>query len=388
MSNQSGNTNPSNTNLFGAAKFGGEFVKRKWFKLKDGESTFRILPPMGDLAAEGRWSVFYNIHYGYKNSKGEMRTFQSPLVKNRKTKMIEVPDPALDRINQLKAELEKAKAEGNKELADKLLKLVGGSKSRFNLDSNHYLNVIDEQGNIGILKIRHRAMLALQATIKGLRDKQIEPLSPENGRFFTFRRSGNALETVYQVEVKKKQLHVEGLGTVEQDIVHSITDDIAARCLTRNKDGSFLYKEAARLDSLFKKPTAEEVARIVKEGEKAVDEILDKKNEATAAAQATGQTYQETDADIEDEYGTTGTPAAQTQASAPASAPTTPATQATAAPAPAAATPPAAQAATSQVAQTMAAPQAPKVTPLSDTKTSAQSIAQQSDEEFLKSMGL
>src|SRR5271165_6262676 len=109
--------------VFGKAKFGGN--KRNYWKLKDGNAIFRILPPMGDLMEDGRWSVYYKIHYGYKNSAGKMRTFESPEVMNRKTKMIEVRDAALDRINSLKAELEAAKAAKNEELVKRLTALVG-----------------------------------------------------------------------------------------------------------------------------------------------------------------------------------------------------------------------------------------------------------------------
>ena len=64
----------------GQAKYGGEYVKKNNYKLKDGEQVYRILPPMGELAEQGRWSVFYNVHFGYKNSEGKLRPFQSPEV--------------------------------------------------------------------------------------------------------------------------------------------------------------------------------------------------------------------------------------------------------------------------------------------------------------------
>ena len=317
--------------LFGKAKFGGN--KLNWFKLKDGEGIYRILPPMGDLQDDGRWSVYYAIHYGYKNSDGKMRTFQSPFLQNRKTKMVEVPDAALERIQQLLAKLDDAKKAGNTELAKQLMEYVGGKKSRFNLDKNHYMNVVDLQGNIGVLKIRHKAKLALDAQIKKLRDSGVEPLDPETGRFFTFSRSGTAMDTVYQVSVYKKKLTIEGVGEVEQDFAHTITDEIANRCLSRKADGSYTYKEAARLDTLFKKPTAEEVARIVNEGEKAVDEIFDTQSEVA---------YTTDDSGPEDDAPEAAAPVAAPVAAAPVAAP----------------------------------------------KTTAQAVTEQSNEDFLKSLGL
>lgn len=281
---------------FGSAKYGGEYKKRQYRKLKDGDSVFRILPPVGDLAAKGIWSVFYNVHYGYKNSKGQMRCFQSPQVKNRTNNMIEVADSALDRIKALKSQMEAAKASGNKDLFKKLDELVG-IKGQFNMDNNHHLNAIDDQGNVVILKLRHRAKLALDATIKRLREGGVDPLSLENGRFFIFRRTGSGLDTSFQVEVKKRKILVDGIGEVEQDEVHKI-DPATAETLA---------KEVASLDSLYKRPTADEVTRIVKEGVSAVDEIFDTK--ASAATTTDASYSDDTGHDDEDVTPQTAAPA-------------------------------------------------------------------------------
>lgn len=256
----------------GKAKYG--FTQKKFFKLKDGENTFRILPPIGDLADEGRWSVYCAVHYGYKNSKGKLRVFQSPEVVNRKTKMVEVPDAASDRIKKLKLELDKAKESGNKAMVEKLLKLVGPNKPLYNLDKNHYMNAIDTQGNIGVLKLRYKAKLSLDAQIKKLREKGIDPLSVDNGRFFVFTRSGTGLDTTFQVEIAQETLAIPNVGEVKRDIVHKLSDELIAR----------LDSEAAELHKLFKAPTSEEVDKIVKMSDlmtgvsPAIDELFDTKS--------------------------------------------------------------------------------------------------------------
>lgn len=356
--------------IFGKPKYGGNFVKRKWWKLKDGDSTFRILPPIGE---DGIWSKFYNVHYGYKNTKGEMRVFQSSLVKNRKTKMIESPDAALERIEKMKAQYEEARKSGNKALFDQLDKFVG-QKGMYNLDNNHYVNAMDEQGNIGILKLRHRAMLALQATIKRLRDDNIDPLSAENGRYFVFSRSGMGLDTTFQVTVKKKKLRVEGVGEVEQDWTHVIDAETANRC-AEFKDGKVLYKEAANLSELFKRPSSEEVARIVKEADvltgksPAIDALFDTKKDDTAATD---------DSEEEGEIQSTGTTTASLHSSqtAQAAAPVT-ATTAQATPEP---TPAPAQTAPATAPKTETLASAPK--------TTGQAVSDMSVEDFLKDLGV
>lgn len=355
---------------FGKAKFGGN--SRNWYKLKDGvNGPYRIIGPIGDLADDGKWSVYYKIHYGYKNSEGKMRTFESPEVRNHKTKMIDVKDAALQRINDLKTKLDQAQKAGNAELVEQLLKLVGGRKSRFNLDANHYLNVFDLQGNIGILKIRHRAYLALKAKIDELRSQGVEPLDPTTGRYFTFLRSGNGNETIYQVGVYKQKLQIEGVGEVEKDIVHNLLSD-KNRIFTRNEDGSFNYKEAARLDRLFKKPTAAEVERIVNEGERAVDEIFDTK----------AGVEQVEDVGMEDDEAPTPVATATPVVAAPVvtAVPVTFTTEQLAPKPPVTAT------------VTQAAPEAPKatpkVTPVAAPTTTAQAVSSMSDEEFLSKLGL
>lgn len=352
------------SDIFGQSNYGGNYTKKNFWKLKDGESVYRILPALGELAKEGRWSVFWKVHYGYKNSAGKLRVFESPLVKNNKSKMIEVPDAALERIEKLKAQFEEAKKTGNKELIAKLDKLVG-QKGQFNLDSNHYLNVIDKAGNIGILKIRHRAKVALDATIKKLRDKGVDPLSPDNGRFFVFSRSGMGLDTTFQVEVLKEKVHVEGHGELERDLVHKLTTEIANRCGSWQANGTFRYGEAANLLTLYKKPTSEQVARIVKEGAKAVDEILDTRANDNAGNDDVS------DEEAEDASQAQSAPVAATTPNSSPVAATQPAPvqQVFQAPAPAVTT-----------TQTFA--EAPKAT------VSAPAVAEQSDEDFLKSLGL
>lgn len=328
----------------GKASYG--YVKKNYYKLKDGESVFRILPPLGDLAEEGKWSFFWNVHYGYKNTKGQLRAFQSPLVKNRKSKMIEVADPALDRINALKAEFEKAKLAKNGPLIEKLDKLVG-QKGQYNLDNNHYLNVVDQQGNIGVLKIRHRAKLALDATIKRLREQGVDPLSVDNGRFFVFRRSGMGLDTSFQVDVLTQKRNIPGVGDVLQEVIHTVDAALIGR----------LSKEAAQLDKLFKRPSSEEVARIVREGATAVDEILDSET-ATASAE---ESFDDTG-----DYEEPASGATQAAASAPA-------VQAVPAPAP---------------VQTVQVAPVQTPAPVTQPKTTAQAVNEQSDADFLKSLGL
>jgi hypothetical protein len=349
----------------------GGYSKKKTFKIKDGDNVYRILPSLGfnGKAPDGRPFKFWNVHFGYKTPEGKIRVFQSPEVKNRDTKMVEKNDPAKERIEKFKAALEAAKTAKNKAQIDLLAPLVSGQKPMYNMDNNHHCNAINEQGEIGVLKIRHKCKLALDAVIKSLRAKGIEPLGADNGRFFVINRTGTALETTFTVTVKKKLMNIEGVGEVEQDIVHKLTPDIIAR----------LEAEAADLDSLFLRPTSEEVARIVAESDVAtgkspnIEEILKGKS-----AEQTGE---EQEPEGEEPPMPTLSNATPTVVANPLGAPlssavTTPLAQ----PAQSLSQAPPAQPAPTQAApavsvQAMAAPKA------------AAPVSEMSDEEFLKSLG-
>lgn len=237
----------------GKARFGSQGgQQRKYFKLKDGEQAYRILPPLGELADQGRWSVFHSVHYGYKSSDGKQKPFLTCEVKNRKNGMIEVADAAKDRITTLKAKLEEAKKNNNKAIVDRLEPLVG-QQGMYNLDNNHYMNVIDAQGNIGILKIRHKAKLALEAEIKSLNADGVDPLGVEDGRYFVFTRSGMGRDTTFGVKVLKEKIKVEGVGNVERDVVHKLDENLISRLST----------EAGELNKIFKSLTSEEIKQVV-----------------------------------------------------------------------------------------------------------------------------
>lgn len=264
----------------GEAKFGS---KKQYFKVKDGSQTFRILPPMGDLADEGVWSKYYRINYGYVNADNKSRPFESSLVKNNKSKMVEVPDAAVERFDKLKASYETAHKAGDQKTKDALLPLVGGPKSRYNVDSNHYMNAIDLQGNIGILKLRHKCKQQLDIAIRELRDKGVNPLSVDNGRFFVFTRTGTRNETAFTVKVYQQTMNIEGVGEVNRDVVHKLDEAVINR----------LESEAGELNKLFKKPSAAQIAQIVKESDiktgvsPNIDSILGfSKDEATGDAEA------------------------------------------------------------------------------------------------------
>ena len=169
-------------------------AKKNYFSIKKGTQVFRILPPLGDLADRGIWNRYYAIHFGYRTTEGYLRPFVSPEVVNRKTKMVEVRDAAKDHINTLlktKASLVEsltANPEDTKAKArlDKIEQLL----SSFNLEKRYYVNAMDQNGNIGLLKLKTREKNALDAAREQIKAEEgIDPIAVA-GAFLTFTKHG------------------------------------------------------------------------------------------------------------------------------------------------------------------------------------------------------
>ena len=237
---------------------------KKVFKIKDGDNVYRILPPLGKLADAGRFSQYYRIEWGYKGTNGRMRPFQDCRKVNYQNKMVEVESAAY-LFRQEIAEKKKAVIADFKtgKATQQQVKDVNELSMQYNLDSKHYINAVSLNGEIGLLKIGHRAKLALDAEIQKLRDKGVDPTSVDNGRFFNFFRSGTGLDTTYQITTYKEQVEVNG-DLYEKEVPHVMDSAFLSR----------LETEAYELSNMYPAPTSEEVERIVKEGPTAVDEIL------------------------------------------------------------------------------------------------------------------
>lgn len=247
---------------FGTPNYGGkkEFKKKNDWSLEQGDQTYRIIPPRGNLKESGHWSKYYSVIWGFKNSQGKLRPFVSPFERNE-DKSTKVPCAASDMINNLKARLEKAKGEGDQQAISSLTSLCAYDNATkkpgvYSIDSNHHLNVVDLNGNVGKLKIRHKVKQKLDIEIDKLRAAGIDPLSPEDGRFFTFSKSGKGFDTDVKISVYKQKVQamVDGeMVEVEKAFSHKIDTALA------NK----IKEDAFDLEKLFTFVTSEECKAIV-----------------------------------------------------------------------------------------------------------------------------
>lgn len=332
-----------------------EFAKKNYFSQKDGDVVYRIIPALTQFTSNPRdWARYHSIVFGYKTAEGKVRPFESVQVK--RNKIVEVEDPAVKRIEDMKAKLAKAKEEKNDDLVAKLNTLVGFGGT-YSIDNNFHMNVVDLQGNIGTLKIRISAKELLDIEIEKLMEKGVDPLSLDNGRFFVFTRTGSGNSTTFKVSVYKEQIDSQEYGRVERDVVHKIGPDLLAK----------IEREAQDLNKIAPKLTVDEVARIVASadiptGKTAVcNELFDDRWKSERDARKSAPTA------------LSSAPVQATQA-APAAPPQVAASKATPTPTPVAATPAPVQA-------------APIPTPAAIVLATPVA-AEQSHEDWLKEIGI
>ena len=232
--------------------------RREFFKIKDGEQVYRVLPPLGSLAKSGKWSRYLRVEWGYADSNGKKKPFLDIRNVNRKTGMVEVESEAHIKREELKKQQLAAVAafkagKITKDQLDQMNKIV----MNFSLESKHYMNVIDRNGKIGILKVGHKLKLAMDAEIEKLRSRGVDPLSVENGRFFVINRSGYGMDTTFSLNILSEKITHAELGEVEKPIVHKLDQGIIDRLKSEAMDLS-------DLDKMYPTLTEDEVKKVVR----------------------------------------------------------------------------------------------------------------------------
>lgn len=261
-------------------------------KVKDGNNIIRIIPPIGSYAKSGKWFQYVALEWGYKDSAGNNRPFQDPSVQNYKSKMWEVDTLARQRRVELEAKHKQAVEMGRSgQLSKEDVEKVKELKEQFNLEKKYYVNAINDKGEIVLFKIGYKAKQALEAEIKKLRDKGVDPLSVDNGRFFNIFRQGSGFDTVYSVSVVSENINAVVNGetmVVQKEVKHVLDETILKRLSTEATDLGTLSEKYPIIE-------AAQVDAIVKGGPKAVDEILGVyENKKTTAPKVDSAPAQET----------------------------------------------------------------------------------------------
>lgn len=250
------------TVAIGTPQYGGK--KKNNSRLVDGDNIYRILPPLGELAAEGVWAVYECLHWGFKGSKG-MRPFRCIQKKDFKTKMVKVQCPECDRILEKLTTLEdtkrKLEAEGKtKAFIDEHVKPLADWLYSHNLDKKWYVNALTMDGKITRLAIPHKMYVQLQEKINEvITKKQIDPIAADAGVWFNMKRTGTGNQTSHSVTVEEESVMAEVNGKkMPLPVVKQapLTQEVIAR----------LGNEAHDLKNSFRTLSYDDIKRLVTSG--------------------------------------------------------------------------------------------------------------------------
>lgn len=226
-----------------------------WFYIEDNkDNIFRVLPAMKSLAASGRYAKFYRTHRGFRGTDGKQKPFICVEESDFKTKRIKVHCPICDRVAELEGMIQDYIQRGaTKEQISEFR-----NKNIFPIqnEGKYYLNVINQEGKIGVLNIGAKMFNALDALGKQY-DAKGSDITGMEGIFLNFKKSTKFKgdrDAVFQVE---PFLNPQPDGSF-RFVSHSITVEISNR----------LGPEAADLGVMFKVLSSEQMATIISlEGE-------------------------------------------------------------------------------------------------------------------------
>lgn len=239
----------------GTAKYGkSDYAKR--FKIvtdKNGATThnvYRIIPPIKSLAQSGKFRAYHGTHFGYKTrasndaTKTQFATFECVEEKDFKTGIVRIRCAECDKIAADKkiidSKREKYTAEGM--LKDDIKILLAPFQSwtdSHNRDGKYHLNVMNEAGEFGTLPIGSKMNKSLDIKIAELMAEKIDPISPLQGVWFDFKRTGNGRDIVDVVEVVKV-VTVEGNRRFEEIKSAPLTDEQCAEAVRLCEDLPFI----------------------------------------------------------------------------------------------------------------------------------------------------
>jgi hypothetical protein len=267
----------SEDDVFGTAKYGGEGYK-KAKKLEKGETVVRVLPPVKSLRTSGKWKIYHKVHFGYygRNKKNASeKPWAKPFLcieeKDRETKMItkECAECALirertaerdERAAQIKLGLGRSVTEQAVKSAlkgDAGLKAFNDWLFKHNLDSNFYINVKFENGEIGPLAIRYKAEAALSKVFDEVRKKKIDPMHPSQGIWVSLSRAGEMISTTYSAQIVNEKVVKDG-EELERRKPAALTADDVRRCINDAVDLTTAHGATALTEAQIKALTQSE----------------------------------------------------------------------------------------------------------------------------------
>jgi hypothetical protein len=215
------------------------FGKLKWFYIKDNvDNIYRVLPPLFSLAESGKYAQWHAIHRGLRGTDGFQKSFVCPEETDRKTRLVTRRCPLCDKARELEAQVTLAKDKGASK--DQLLKMRLELIMPVQSERKYYLNVVNQENQIGVLSISSRMFNSLRAECED-QDKKGIDLTGKDGQFMNFKK-----QTKYKGD--KDAVHSAGVYFAQspdgayRPVVHSLTTEFIERLRTEATDLPHLFR--------------------------------------------------------------------------------------------------------------------------------------------------
>lgn len=178
-----------------------EIGSGKFWKPRDGKNQIRILPPYSE---KGLWFFELALHYGFTDEEERKRAY--PCMKQWKDE----PCPACDAMAIIK------KQDGGKKVADKMFPR-----------SKYYVNLIDRRIGEDKVFIWGISGKMLNEIMSYEDDEDYGNIThPKKGFDFVIEKSGQGLQTKYQIRIKPKSTPAgdfPDLFDLEEEVPNEIT---------------------------------------------------------------------------------------------------------------------------------------------------------------------
>jgi hypothetical protein len=212
----------------------------KWFYLEDNkDNVFRVLPPLHSLARTGEFAKYFSVHRQLKGTDSKQRPFLCNQEKDYKTKMISRRCALCDKAAEVKSKLEAAVDSGRMS-KEEAFQFEQKNIWPLKPEKKYYLNVVNQEGNIGVVSISISMYQDLQNTLKEW-DKKGFDLTGQKGAFLNFtvsKKFKGDKDAVHKV-VPFTQVNKDGTFSL---VSHEITPDMIERLKTDSRDLSKLFR--------------------------------------------------------------------------------------------------------------------------------------------------
>lgn len=223
-------------------------AKREWkrHKVKEGNNSFRFLPPLGE-SAEGypyrRWDIIWGLN---DPKTGKMRPYASSSHSEKKCPVREYVDILYKRLDDKKAEL-KSKGLDDKSIKDQT-KSLNKVVSNLRPKTVYVYNAVDKSGLLGLLEVKPSAHKELKEVMMGyITDYNQDPTSVNNdnddsGVWININRTGQMFDTKYKVTKVQKQQKLENGQIVFVDDREPLPENIKENWEEVGYDLSTVYQ--------------------------------------------------------------------------------------------------------------------------------------------------